>query len=352
MAGRITGYLLVLTGTLYLFFMYNETVLSGVLILVLGYPFVSAVSLIVRNRGLEADLERVPAMGEEGNRLKAGIVVKNRQGIFAVRCELMAAAAYTMGSGKEVKKRFRDTIPPGGERTLWFEIGAGSCGNLQIRLKRMRIYDPLGIFYITKKCTRSAGIKIMPVFETMPVEISRSTREFQAEADEYSCERRGDDPSETYQVREYREGDPLRDIHWKLTAREDELMIRERAFPLGCVVLVWIDVPAKESSAEGFSRMLRTAASLSMTLAEQKCIHMAAWYEEKNARVVKRRVDDARSVYEFIWRLMDLEPYRDEAGKEACRKEAFKGQNFSSIVTVDQEGRLRKDHEIVKVLRL
>ena len=50
----------------------------------------------------------------------------------------------------------------------------------------------------------------------------------------------GDDPSEIYQVREYRERDSLKDIHWKLSAREEELMVKERGFPLGCVVLIKI----------------------------------------------------------------------------------------------------------------
>lgn len=57
--------------------------------------------------------------------------------------------------------------------------------------------------------------------------------------------RKGDDPSEIYQVREYRREDSLKDIHWKLTAAKEELVAKERAFPLGCAVLIWFDIREK-----------------------------------------------------------------------------------------------------------
>ena len=57
--------------------------------------------------------------------------------------------------------------------------------------------------------------------------------------------------------------DSLKDIHWKLSAKEEELMVKERGFPLGCTVLIWFDVRAGKLSAEGFSKMIERAASLS-----------------------------------------------------------------------------------------
>ena len=163
---------------------------------------------------------------------------------------------------------------------------------------------------------------------------------------------KGNDPSELYQVREYRSQDSLKDIHWKMSAKEDQIMIKERGFPLGCAVLIWIDFPEKEKSAEGFSALLDTAASLSITLVEYKCIHMAAWYDEKEMQVVRHRIRDEESACEFIWELMDLQPYRDGEKAEICRKEAFRGQEFSSVVTLDGNGMVKKDGSVQEFLRL
>ena len=223
---------------------------------------------------------------------------------------------------------------------------------MEVILESVRLYDLFGIFYIKQKVQRKASVKVMPEFELMPVEITRATREFQADAEEYSGEKKGDDPSELYQVREYRIQDSVRDIHWKLSAKEETFMVKERGFPLGCVVLVWIDFAEKERSAAGFSRLLETAASLSITLAEQKCIHLAAWYEEKNERIGMKRVKDEKSACELIWQLMEIEPYRDPVRKQACFDDTFRGHEFSSTVTIDGRGVLRKDGEASELLRL
>ena len=36
-------------------------------------------------------------------------------------------------------------------------------------------------------------------------------------------------PGEDYDLRDYRPGDPMRSIHWKLSSKWDELIVRERA---------------------------------------------------------------------------------------------------------------------------
>ena len=113
-----------------------------------------------------------------------------------------------------------------------------------------------------------------------------------------------------------------------------------------------LDFAEKDRSAEGFSRLLETAASLSITLAEQKCIHLAAWYEEKNERIGMKRVKDEESACELIWQIMEIEPYRDPVRKQACFDDTFRGHEFSSTVTIDGQGVLRKDGEIPELLSL
>ena len=79
---------------------------------------------------------------------------------------------------------------------------------------------------------------------------------------------------------------------------------------------------------------------------------MAAWYEEKSEKIVRMRIRDEESACEFIWRLMEIVPYREEEKKKACFEETFRGQEFSSTVTIDGKGVLRKDGEIPALLRL
>lgn len=348
---RMTGYFAIVLLVIYLFFMYDETVLSGILVLVILYPVCACIFLLLCRKKITAALDRVPPMGEKDKRIRAGVSVKNISRRFPLRCEAQLSVGNRT-SGKKIRRRFGGLILPGQEETFWCEFETAFCGNVEVILESVRLYDLFGIFYIKQKVQRKASVKVMPEFELMPVEITRATREFQADAEEYSGEKKGDDPSELYQVREYRIQDSVRDIHWKLSAKEETFMVKERGFPLGCVVLVWIDFAEKERSAAGFSRLLETAASLSITLAEQKCIHLAAWYEEKNERIGMKRVKDEKSACELIWQLMEIEPYRDPVRKQACFDDTFRGHEFSSTVTIDGRGVLRKDGEASELLRL
>lgn len=98
--------------------------------------------------------------------------------------------------------------------------------------------------------------------------------------------------------------------------------------------------------------MLEAAASLSITLVSEKCIHMAAWYEEKNERVVRWRVSDEESACDMIWNLMEIQPCRDIQKERVCYDDAFRGQEFASVVTIDGKGRMKKDGETFDFLKL
>ena len=353
MGKRLAGYFVVAAAAAYLFFMYDETVTSGLLIFVLLYLPVSLAYVIWAGRKVTADLKRVPAMGEKGKRIRAGVTVRNRSRLTRVRYEVIFSVGNVHGEKRKRKRRkYAGVVSAGGEETLWCEFETTLCGGVEVKLERVRVYDFMGIFYLGRQEAQRRFVKVMPEFSLMPVEITRRTREFQAEAEEYSGEKKGDDPSEIYQVREYRDMDSLKDIHWKLSAKEETLMVKEKGFPLGCTVLIWFDVRAGAVSGADFSRIVERAASLSITLAEEKCIHMAAWYEEADERIVKCQVRDQESAYQMVWRLLDLEPCRGVEKRDACFADEFRGSVFSSTVTVDSAGKLWMNGENPEIPRL
>lgn len=324
MVRRLAGYSAVALAAAYLFFMYDETVTSGILVFILLYLSVSHAYLLLVKGNVTADLERVPAMGENGKRIRAGVTVRNDSRLAGIRYELILSVRDARdGKKKRKKKKYTGTVPAGGEETLWCEFVSGRCGSIEVKLEKLRVFDLLGIFCIGRKEDQACSVKIMPGFAPMPLEITRKTREFQAESDDYSGEKKG-----------------------------DELMVKEKGFPLGCTVLIWFDIRESMTTSESFSAVAERAASLSVTLAEEKCIHMAAWYEEENERIVKYRVRDEEEAYNMVWHLLDLVPCRDIGKRDACFADEFRGLQFSSTVTIDSRGELWKDGEKPELLRL
>lgn len=281
MAGRVMGYMLAVLVSVYLFFMYDGRIFTGIIVLEMLYPVCSFIFLYHMSKKITVLFGRFPSMGERKKQFRGEIVLENRSVLQSVRyCVRLRVRHHFSGAG--LCQRISGTLSPSDRQIQTVTLDSRYAGMLECELEFLALYDFLGIFRKKIPFHDRRSVGIMPLFELIPMEITRRTREFLADADEYSALKSGDDPDEVYQIRKYRPPDSLHAIHWKLSAREDELMVKEHAFPLGCVVLLWIHMPDTETDSARFDRLLQKAASISVTLFEEKCIHMAAWFEEKS----------------------------------------------------------------------
>ena len=75
-------------------------------------------------------------------------------------------------------------------------------------------------------------------------------------------------------------------MHWKLSARTDELMVKENSLPKACAVAIAADFRGikKGRQADSFMKLL---VSLSFSLMDQKCSHYVAWYDTSINDIVR-----------------------------------------------------------------
>lgn len=351
MGKRSIGYILVVILGIYLFFTYDAPILTGILLLELVYPVLSFIYLYKTRRMLEINIGYVPNMGDKGKKLRAEIVLKNHSKLRSIRYRVRMHINNRYLS-RNIYRDAAGISEPGKSGKLYFVFSSEYSGSLEFVLDYAEVYDLFGVFYCKIRINRKKYIGIMPSFDLMPLEITRRTKEFVADAEKFSGEKSGDDPSEIYQVREYRPQDRIRAIHWKLSAKEDKLMVKEQGFPMGCVVLIWLQLSKKNIKGKGISALLEKTADLSITLLEEHCIHMIAWFDEKNLRVVKFRVDSEESLYEWVWRLIEAEPFENAGLESIYYKEAFRGEYFSSTAVVDSMGNLTVNGEKREIPRL
>ena len=351
MVKRAAGYISILALTVYLFIMYDDAVIPGILVLELLYPAMAFLYLQYISGKLSPDISYAPAMGEKNEPLEVEICVENSLRITSVRLDICMSARNNFAD-KNNRKRLSAMIDSGKKKTVRYVVQPSYCGNMEICMEYVKIYDLSGIFYKKISISQKRYIGIMPRFSLMPLEVTRRTREFITDSDEHSIEKSGDDPSEIYQIREYRDRDSVHNIHWKLSAKEDRLMVKEHALPLGCAVLMWVDFSTRDRTGSVCDKIIEQAASLSLSLIQEKCIHMAAWFEEKNQRVVKRKIDSEEEVYALVWRLLVLEPYDNSETVGIFYEDAFRGEQFSSIVTVRGDKPLMVNGQVQELLQV
>lgn len=215
-------------------------------------------------------------------------------------------------------------------------------GRYRIQANDVRIYDALNIFYIKKKIKDRIYVYVLPECYNMAVDITKATRDFVAESDIYYSRRKGDDYSEAYQIREYHPGDKIMNINWKMTARLDELMVKDPARPIACPVIIcmWLYKTRKNYSRQ-LSAALEAMVSISYNIICLKVPHYIAWYDEENMEICRYRVLADEDVYEAASRISAVELMDvSDRNVEAEYKDRFRGEEYTTIININISGQV------------
>lgn len=138
--------------------------------------------------------------------------------VGCVRCRLVLSN-LTYGQHKTIPIR----LSAGQMRTV--PLSADHCGCIRAAVEHGRIYDYLGLFSFPVPEPSAAEMLILPI----PIS-PKPAPELEITAPEAFVSKQGGF-SEFHEVRPFRQGDSLRDVHWKLTAKAGDLILREAMVP-------------------------------------------------------------------------------------------------------------------------
>lgn len=153
----------------------------------------------------------------------------------AVSCELMADSCgrlpggrlrffirYGYGGGREKGKR----LDGSGVGRTDFLVAAAYCGIAELYLEKSQVYDCLSLGSRKREEADEMRIVVFPKERELNLRFPDAGEE--GAEDGYSAEAYempGND--RIRQIREYRQGDSVKALHWKLSARADRLLVRE-----------------------------------------------------------------------------------------------------------------------------
>ena len=118
---------------------------------------------------------------------------------------------------------------PGGD------FPAEHCGTFRCHITRFWIYDYLGLFLLPRHSPGvfTASVRPTPIKPDPAPDVEKYlAQSWQPKA--------GGGFSENHELRLYRPGDHLKQIHWKLSAKTGKLIYREPMIPQGGRMLLWM----------------------------------------------------------------------------------------------------------------
>lgn len=150
------------------------------------------------------------------------------------------------------------SIPPHGKKQFPMTVTMTDLGQIVFACREFILTDLLGIFAIHTDCTAEGCLCVLPASGASDKADVPNTYSGIAELSESN--QKGHDHSEVSDIRSYIAGDRPRDIHWKLSARQRELMVKERVSLAGSEHILLLELPSDKHKAdklltEGYHRV-------------------------------------------------------------------------------------------------
>lgn len=135
----------------------------------------------------------------------------------------------TLASPLSGRARFTlDSLRGRETRTLAYHLPPMRRGKYRVGPLQMRVTDPFGLVERTRAFRATFDFLVLPIVEGLPDGPLPTSWDVAEQSGSHSVGAHGSDDAST---REYREGDDLRKVHWRSTARIGQLMVRQEERP-------------------------------------------------------------------------------------------------------------------------
>ena len=159
-------------------------------------------------------------------------------------------------------------------------LSARCCGRVSLTLVSCQVADVFGFRAMPlPRIEHTSAYCIYPPIPDVAVQMARADRA-SAQGATYDPHRHGQDPTEVFETREYRDGDSMKAVHWKLSARFDDLVVREPSHPTDYDVMVAVHAHACDAhdtqAATVLNATLSIAAAVGLAFLREGICHTCA----------------------------------------------------------------------------
>ena len=161
-------------------------------------------------------------------------------------------------------------------------IKASHCGRMDFSIQRVSVIDLLGLFALRvspRAAMPASSVYVLPELQSRSIQTDENA-DLGLESASYSTEKAGGDPSEIFQLRDYREGDARNSVHWKLSARMNRLIVREFGLPLNPSLHFLLEL-TETADPEAAENMLGAVLAYSEYLMAREINHSVSWLSDE-----------------------------------------------------------------------
>ncbi len=271
------------------------------LIVFIALPVIMFITALILKHSIKAELTVKDTAVPKNQPFPVQLCITNKSFIPVGKAE--AHIEYYNVFSNQISSFYLDLpIQPRNLQRVTFQLSSKFCGIIKIRTVNIKIYDPMRLFgFKTGKNIRTETA-IMPENNEISGIVSATDR-INEESSVFSENNPGDDPSEIFDLREYNPGDRLNRIHWKLSSKKNDFIVKEYSLPVDAPSVVFLNLKCYEDSAYTlpvFDTIIETFLSVSQLMIDNERYHTVIFYSGRQKQFVKKNISSTDDLAEAV----------------------------------------------------
>lgn len=209
-----------------------------VLIIMIVFPFFSIITFLSGLKHIDISLNLSDKRISSGDIFTIGIKTKNTSIITYLKAIVITDFENTY---YEYTSSLKSVIPIKAKSEFLHHISfdVSRLGIVNVTCKSVEVEDLCGFICCVFNLDLNDSVTIVP--PEIMLEENVYTGLFGGLSDNEDDTKKGNEYSDTSNIREYVPGDRIKDIHWKLSAKKDILLVKDRIKSCENQMVVWFD---------------------------------------------------------------------------------------------------------------
>lgn len=302
---RLIIYIILAAVSMYIALIYkNEAFLSifyGQLFIILLLAILNIISI----HKLEISMNIFENVVQIGEKIHVNITISNKSILPTGKIEV-TVENFNLYLKKKENTKFYGNVNGNGYSILKCSYITKNPGNIEFRIRKVWSDDFLGILKlpIFKYDICKQSVIVIPELYEVPIFVGKSLYRyiFEDETVQNNFNNTGD--GENSENRPYIPGDSLKNIHWKLSAKTDELMTRQKYNNSFFGIVFFLDLGIIEDNYMK-KRFIQTVLSISTSLLYNECSHYICWYDTNLDEIARFNIKQENDIYEIVQECID-----------------------------------------------
>ena len=294
-----------------------------VLLMVAAVPLVySVITCILARRHCRIHFAEEPVAWEKNTKTKIEVVVENDSDVNVGNAAWISLSVNDGMGTKRIRKKKKIYLMAGSQKVP-FELIPRHSGIHEIVIEKLTVCSGFSLLRSTIRSGETRSFLIMPQYKEFPIDLETLHEENEGDSERFSAVRPGNDPSELYDIRDYRPGDKINRVNWKFTAKNGQLMVQDYGFPIACDTAVFLDISGG-SSSDRVEEAVEVLYYVILNYVLENKLFYVIWRDFREEGIQRRMISGDGDVYDLFHDL-----FRSGLGKT--------GENLEEIYSAQCE---------------